>query len=659
MLKLDRCKASVTPVAVVFDCSQWPNVKDCNSDAILALQTDIKALLTSIDGKTKDYTALVTMIKDSVASLDLKADQLALIQASVDWLEALVATGNATMTDIKAAVLAIQTSAQNTDANTDTLEALTTAFTAVLQTESDQTQVILQDIKTSEIAQQKVLEATCADAFKQKVEVCNFPAPITPIDYTAQLNTLIANTATSNTNETTIISLLWDLKLNTTGLALEATQQQVLTKATAIETLLTSTNTKLDTLDSDVQAVKASVDAVKVSVDAVKTAIQTLDTNNTTWLANVVTAVNTVNASLVTLDTDLNTFKNANHADFLALNTLLQSEFDQTQTILQTEFDQTQAIMTNILAKLNETCAGSPINVTVCNQVTPIDYTALLTSIDTKLSDLALIKAQLVSANTTLSSIDTSNTTIASNTTALLTKVDTTNTKLEDIKTLLTTGNANTAQIVTQLTTVNTTLNSIRTDIAWLQTSLTAINADTTAIKASVASIDTKLTTALTKLDTLHTDLVTLNTTLQSEFDQTQVLQTATNTKLDTLITTITAPCGWAVQNVNICPNTTTIRSWWVSIANWTYTTLLWPDGTNWNNPWNLKSVSIYARKSNNTDAQFGSGSNQVLVITSFGRFVLLEWESSKWSVEDWNIQDFSSVDTAWDSAALVIFNAL
>lgn len=317
----------------------------------------------------------------------------------------------------------------------------------------------------------KLVDIDCVND-NPNVKECNSSAILT------ELQKINANTTASNSNENTIISLLWDLKLNTTGLALEATQQQVLTKATAIETLVTATNTKLDTLNITATNIKTSVDAVKTSVDLVKTAIQTLDTNNTTWLANVVTAVNTVNTSIIFLQTELTAFKNANHTDFVALNTLLQSEFDQTQTILQTEFDQSQALQT-----IANTIAQSQLNI-------------------------------------------------------------------------------------------------------------------------------------------------------------------------------MQAPCGDPlVQKVEVCTTTKIITSWGVSIAGWNYSNLMWPDWTNRNNPWWLKSITIRARKSNSIDTIPWSWANQVMIVTTNNKFILLTNETITYSVEDWNIQDIVSVECLKNSAALVIYN--
>ena len=101
-----------------------------------------------------------------------------------------------------------------------------------------------------------------------------------------------------------------------------------------------------------------------------------------------------------------------------------------------------------------------------------------------------------------------------------------------------------------------------------------------------------------------------------------------------------------------------TIKSGSVSIANGTFATNLGPDGATWNNPGNLKSVTILARKSNTSNAIPGAGGiNQVLIQTTSNKAVLLTGESVTFSVEDGNIQDFVYVDTLENAAALVVYN--
>ena len=102
------------------------------------------------------------------------------------------------------------------------------------------------------------------------------------------------------------------------------------------------------------------------------------------------------------------------------------------------------------------------------------------------------------------------------------------------------------------------------------------------------------------------------------------------------------------------------IQSAWVSIADWTYAALLWPDGISWTNSWNLKSVSIKARKGTNNDAILWSWASQIVINTLSNKFVLFPDDGAiTYSVDDGNIQEFLSVKCIKNSAALVIFNYL
>ena len=100
-------------------------------------------------GSSIDYTALITAIKNSVAGIDADTNALAGILLAVDTLESIGTTGNATTSQILTAVSSILTQAQATNANTDQLEALLTSLSTTLQTESDQTQVGLVEIKAA------------------------------------------------------------------------------------------------------------------------------------------------------------------------------------------------------------------------------------------------------------------------------------------------------------------------------------------------------------------------------------------------------------------------------------------------------------------------------------------------------------------------------
>jgi hypothetical protein len=111
------------------------------------------------------------------------------------------------------------------------------------------------------------------------------------------------------------------------------------------------------------------------------------------------------------------------------------------------------------------------------------------------------------------------------------------------------------------------------------------------------------------------------------------------------------------------CEGSVTLKSGSLSLADGTFAAGLGPDGTSWNvaslGTSLLRSITISARKSNTTDANFGSGFNQVGIITTYNKTVLLTGESVTFSAEDGNIQDFIEVVCMKNSAALVIYNTI
>jgi hypothetical protein len=100
-------------------------------------------------GSSIDYTSLINAIKNSVQGIDADTNALAPILLAVDTLEAIGTTGNATSAQILTAVSSILTQAQATSANTDQLESLLASLQSTLQSESDQTQVGLAEIKAA------------------------------------------------------------------------------------------------------------------------------------------------------------------------------------------------------------------------------------------------------------------------------------------------------------------------------------------------------------------------------------------------------------------------------------------------------------------------------------------------------------------------------
>jgi hypothetical protein len=144
-----------------------------------------------------------------------------------------------------------------------------------------------------------------------------------------------------------------------------------------------------------------------------------------------------------------------------------------------------------------------------------IDYTALLTSIDTKLGTLENIKTELETANNTLTSIE-SNTTEANS--KLDTLIENTQTQIDElilIKDKIEEGNTSLAELVTLTTNIDANITTIKDDVA--------------LIKTSVESIDAKLDdviTSLENIETLITESNTLLTDILAELDVELIVNT-------------------------------------------------------------------------------------------------------------------------------------
>lgn len=118
---------------------------------------------------------------------------------------------------------------------------------------------------------------------------------------------------------------------------------------------------------------------------------------------------------------------------------------------------------------------------------------------------------------------------------------------------------------------------------------------------------------------------------------------------------TLDNDCGAATPGAPLALNTGG-----VSIANGVHAATLGPDGTVWNNPGGVRSVTVAARRSATSDANpTGAGSNQVLVGTTLNKVVLLEGETVTWSVDDPDTLNVDWVETFGDSAALVVWTGV
>jgi chromosome segregation ATPase len=315
-------------------------------------------------------------------------------------------------------------------------------------------------------------------------------------------------------------------------------------KLVEIATSTNTTNTKLDEAIAKLQAqillltdLKAEAQTANVNLLAIKTSLDTINTNILLIkddISEIKTGVASIDNKLTGIATQLGTI----HSDLVGINTTLQTEFDQTQAKLDLliqavnnkGIDCANKVFVSDCDKQEYLDALTEIKNAIINSST--DMLEVFNSIDSKLDDLSLIKAELIKANTTLTSINTDTTLINTNLSTLIAKLEAQIVLLTDLKVQAIEANANLVDIKTKLDTINGNIVAIKDD-------LSLIKIDVSSIKTSVASIDTKLTSVVdsldsieTKLDTVHNDLLAINTTLQTEFDQTQA-------KLDELKTSV------------------------------------------------------------------------------------------------------------------------
>lgn len=250
-----------------------------------------------------------------------------------------------------------------------------------------------------------------------------------------------------------------------------------------VESLLTS-------ILASVVAIDANTDTIEADLASIIALLVQNNVDNSAIISNI----QAVTAQLVLIEANTDGLE----ALLTSIETLIQVESDQTQAILTT-IDSKIALTNNKLdtlnAKLNESCAGAPINVVVCNQ---IDTSALEAKLDS-------VIAELVAANVTLTAID-------GNTATLITDLATIIAELQGARVDIQAGNV--------------TLSSIDVKLAASNVLLGDILLSSQAIDANTDQLEGQLTTVISELQ--GTQVL-----LQNEFDETQVLITSTNLKLD------------------------------------------------------------------------------------------------------------------------------
>jgi len=573
------------------------NSIDTKLDELILIKDELVKANTTLDGIKVDTALINTNLLEVIAKLDLQITALNDLKALVTDTNVKLDTANATLntisTDIalikadiatiKADVAEIKTDVKSILVKLDTIiTSLTTidgklndviagleTINTTLQTEFDQTQTKLDELKASIEFAQGVFQPVDCDGVavgaeenvlktivlnNQLTTICNVQELADAInaggkDYTGVLNSIdekLDDLSLIRAELVTANSTLTDIKTNTDeanvklGEMIAKLDAQIVLltdlKAEAIagNVKLEDIKTLLGTIDANIVTIKNDLALIKADIADIKIGVQSIDNK----LDNVIT-------SLTSIEEKLNTI----HDDLVTINTTLQTEFDQTQAKLDELIaavndkgsDCTKKIFVSDCDKQEYLDALKAIEDAISGNTT--NYTDVLNSIDTKLNDLSLIKAELISANTTLSDIKTN--TAATNTKldSVLVKLDSQITLLTDIKAEAVAGNVKLEDIKALLSTISDDVDVIKNDIA-------VIKGDVAAIKTSVASIDTKLTAVVDslsaiegKLDSVVTELQTINTTLQTEFDQTQA-------KLDDLIDAVNATKVGKVQDL-------------------------------------------------------------------------------------------------------------
>ena len=468
---------------------KYPSLEQVDGSGIL------KVVVTN--PSTLDYTSILTSIDD-------KLDDLALIKGQLT-------TANSTLTSINGDTTAIKGDTSNI------LTQVTTTNTKLdeVKTKLDSQIVLLGDLKTE------------LQSANTKLDTAN--ATLNTIS--ADIALIKADVATIKADVATIKADVATIKADTA--AIKTAVQSIDTKLDTVNSNLDSIEGKLDTLHTDLVGIKGTLDDIKAELDVELVYTAATKVNNSTanfYSREKILFDSETNAEIsrvTEFSTDGSSWTTTVPSGTLVIGWMAVD----TTTDLLDKLD-------DVIAAINDTSDAEQL---------------LLTSIDTKLNDLSLIKAELVTANATLTSIEGDTSAIQTNTGDILTQVTTANTNLGDIKTKLDTqitllgdlktelidantsldtANATLTTISNDVATIKTDIATVKADIATIKTSVAAIEADTEEIKVAVQSIDTKLTTVNSNLDSIETKLDTINTTLQTEFDQTQA-------KLDEVVTAL------------------------------------------------------------------------------------------------------------------------
>jgi surface protein len=384
-------------------------------------------------------------------------------------------------------------------------------------------------------------------------------------------NTTLTNIETNTTNiNTKLDTLIGKIDVMITSLS------SIDTKLTTTNELLADILVDIGNIGGDLADILTAVQSIDIKLDDVIASLSSIETKLDTLHTDLVGIQDTLNDILAELDHELIitaptvncATDGANKVSFYTREKIVWDSETGTQVSRAVEYsldgeDFTASKpagnvsigacvlsgdITDTLVEFQvEDCDGNPVGnpmdalptivlnkqiVSICNvqeladaiNAGAKDYTSVLESIDTKLDELTLIKAELIQSNTTLSEIETNTSETNTKLDSVIIKLDEQITLLTDLKSSFEAGNLKLDDILAKLSDILVSVDAIKVDIA-------DIKIDIEAIKVAVESIDTKLDTVITslteietKLDSVVTELQTINTTLQTEFDETQVI---------------------------------------------------------------------------------------------------------------------------------------
>lgn len=398
-------------------------------------------------------------------------------------------------------------------------------------------------------------------------------------------NTTLTNIETNTTNiNTKLDTLIGKIDVMITSLS------SIDTKLTNTNELLAEILVDIGTIGGDLAAIKGLLNSIDLKIDSVITALTSIEGKLDTLHTDLVGIQDTLNDILAELDHELIitaptvncATDGANKVSFYTREKIVWDSETGTQVSRAVEYsldgedftaskpagtvsvgacvlsgDITDTLVEFQVEDCDGADVGAPMDVlptivlnkqivSICNvqeladaiNAGAKDYTAVLSSIDTKLDELALIKAELIQSNTTLSEIETNTSETNTKLDTVIIKLDEQITLLTDLKSSFEAGNLKLDDILAKLSDILVSIDAIKVDLADIKVNIDTIKVEIQEINLKLDNVINSLTSIETKLDTITTELQTINTTLQSEFDETQVILNEIKSTLESSLTT-------------------------------------------------------------------------------------------------------------------------